>query len=304
MFERFTDPARHVVVLARDEARALKHGYIGTEHILLGLLREGGLAARVLQSCNITIERVHGIVGSGEEVAPGQIPLTPAAKNVLERASREALTLGSNSVGSEHILLALVHENEEHAAPFLLDFDAHSQTIRAEIMRMLGWSGGGHRHPPPEPVQRERGGGFPHAVTDDGAFELIEIVTPDIQHHLGRFADAGDLLVALASVPNGLAARMFAALGINPAALQCAAAEARQGSPGRGDADALALKIEKVRRLKEAKIYAMNFQAAADLRDRERQLATEARRLAPELDVDRLEHALTELRTRLGLPAI
>src|SRR3712207_1325736 len=147
MFERFTERARQVVVLAQEEARTLKHNYIGTEHILLGLLREEeGLAARVLESLDITVERVRAqvvrIVGSGEEVTSGQIPFTPRAKKVLGLALREALSLGHNYIGTEHILLGLVRENEGVAARILLDFDADSEKIRNEVIRMLSGPGG------------------------------------------------------------------------------------------------------------------------------------------------------------------
>src|SRR5438067_469711 len=147
MFERFTERARQVVVLAQEEARTLKHNYIGTEHILLGLLREEeGLAARVLESLDITVERVRAqvvrIVGSGEEVTSGQIPFTPRAKKVLALALREALSLGHNYIGTEHILLGLVRENEGVAARILLDFDADSEKIRNEVIRMLSGPGG------------------------------------------------------------------------------------------------------------------------------------------------------------------
>ena len=157
MFERFTERARQVVVLAQEEARTLKHNYIGTEHILLGLLREEeGLAARVLESLDITVERVRAqvvrIVGSGEEVTSGQIPFTPRAKKVLELALREALSLGHNYIGTEHILLGLVRENEGVAARILLDFDADSEKIRNEVIRMLS----GPRGPPPERPGRGR----------------------------------------------------------------------------------------------------------------------------------------------------
>src|ERR1051325_5982615 len=113
VFERFTERARQVVVLAQEEARGLKHNYIGTEHILLGLLREEeGLAARVLESLEITAEGVRGrvveIVGRGDEVTTGQIPFTPRAKKVLELALREALSLGHNYIGTEHILLGQI----------------------------------------------------------------------------------------------------------------------------------------------------------------------------------------------------
>jgi ATP-dependent Clp protease ATP-binding subunit ClpC len=148
VFERFTERARQVVVLAQDEARALKHNYIGTEHILLGLLREEeGLAARVLEQLDITVEEVRAqvarIVGQGDEVTTGQIPFTPRAKKVLELALREALSLGHNYIGTEHILLGLVRENEGVAARILLDFDADAEKIRNEIIRML--SGPGRR---------------------------------------------------------------------------------------------------------------------------------------------------------------
>jgi hypothetical protein len=149
VFQRFTERARQVVVLAQEEARTLMHSYIGTEHILLGLLREDeGLAARVLESFDITVERVRGqvvrIVGSGEEVTSGQIPFTPRAKKVLELAQHEASSLSHDYIGTEHILLALVRENEGVAVRILLDFDADSEKVRHEVRRMLsGPSRGG-----------------------------------------------------------------------------------------------------------------------------------------------------------------
>ena len=145
MFERFTERARQVVVLAQEEARTLKHNYIGTEHILLGLLREEeGLAARVLESLDITVERVRAqvvrIVGSGEEVTSGQIPFTPRAKKVLELALREAQSMNHNSIGTEHILLGLARENNGVAVQILRDFDATAERIRDAVISLL--SGG------------------------------------------------------------------------------------------------------------------------------------------------------------------
>jgi ATP-dependent Clp protease ATP-binding subunit ClpC len=148
VFERFTERAKQVVVLAQDEARALRHNYIGTEHILLGLLREEeGLAARVLESLDITVEEVRAqvarIIGPGDEpIVSGQIPFTPRAKKVLELSLREALSLKHNYIGTEHILLGLVRENEGVAARILLDFDADAEKIRNEIMRVLSGPGG------------------------------------------------------------------------------------------------------------------------------------------------------------------
>ena len=142
MFERFAEDARQVVVLAQDEARALKHNYIGTEHLLLGILREDeGLTARVLGSLDITVEGVRAqiarIVGQGDEATQGMIPFTPRAKKVLELSLREAEALKHGDIGTEHILLAIVRENEGVAARILLAFDADAETIRGEVIRML-----------------------------------------------------------------------------------------------------------------------------------------------------------------------
>jgi len=157
VFERFTERARQVVVLAQEEARGLRHNYIGTEHILLGLVREEeGLAARVLEHFGLTLEGARGevvrIVASGDAVTSGQIPFTPRAKKVLELALREALSLGHDYIGTEHILLGLVRENEGVAARILLDFDADSEKIRHEVLRMLSGPSG----------RRGPGGPFAH----------------------------------------------------------------------------------------------------------------------------------------------
>jgi ATP-dependent Clp protease ATP-binding subunit ClpC len=162
VFERFTERARQVVVLAQDEARALRHNYIGTEHILLGLLREEeGLAARVLESLDIRVDEVRAqvarIVGQGDEVTTGQIPFTPRTKKVLELALKESLALGHNYIGTEHVLLGLARENEGVAARILLDFDVDAELIRHEIMLMLFGPGRGHGG---DPGLRPRVGGF------------------------------------------------------------------------------------------------------------------------------------------------
>ena len=148
-----------MVVLAQEEARALGHNYIGSEHILLGLLREDeGLAARVLESLDITLERVRAqverIVSRGDEVAAGPIPFTPRAKRVLELAHGEALSLGHNYIGTEHILLGLTREDEGVATRILLDFEADSETVRNEVLRML--SGPLGRRSPPHAAPRRR----------------------------------------------------------------------------------------------------------------------------------------------------
>jgi ATP-dependent Clp protease ATP-binding subunit ClpA len=142
VFERFTQQARRVVVLAQDEARALGHQHIGTEHLLLGLLREeDGLGARVLVSLGIGIDavrlRVEMIAGRGEEAPGGQIPFTPRAKKVLELSLREALALGHNYIGTEHVLLGLARERDGVAAQVLSDAGIFPEQIRDEVRRAL-----------------------------------------------------------------------------------------------------------------------------------------------------------------------
>ena len=147
MFERFTERARQVVVLAQDESRSLRHNYIGTEHLLLGLLREEeGLAARVLEGLGVMLEeaRAHvaAIVGQGDEVvATGQIPFTPRAKKVLELSLQEALALGHNHIGTEHILLGLARESRGVAMRVLLELGADAEMIRKEVLRVLAGAG-------------------------------------------------------------------------------------------------------------------------------------------------------------------
>jgi ATP-dependent Clp protease ATP-binding subunit ClpA len=146
VFERFTERARQVVVLAQDESRALRHGYIGTEHLLLGLLREEeGIAAHVLQSLEITLEavrvQVREIVGEGESITTGQIPFTPDAKEVLEGALKEAVSLGHNYIGSEHILLGLVGVENGVAVRLLHDHRVTPERVREEVIRALSGPG-------------------------------------------------------------------------------------------------------------------------------------------------------------------
>ncbi|MCH2625895.1 MAG: ATP-dependent Clp protease ATP-binding subunit [Acidimicrobiales bacterium] len=149
MFERFTDRARRVVVLAQEEARLLNHNYIGTEHILLGLIHEGeGVAAKALESLGISLEAVRGqveeIIGQGGSSPSGHIPFTPRAKKVLELSLREALQLGHNYIGTEHILLGLIREGEGVAAQVLVKLGADLSRVRQQVIQLLsGYSGSG-----------------------------------------------------------------------------------------------------------------------------------------------------------------
>ena len=142
MFERFTDRARRVVVLAQEEARLLNHNYIGTEHILLGLIHEGeGVAARALESLGINLESVRSqvveIIGQGSQAPSGHIPFTPRAKKVLELSLREALQLGHNYIGTEHILLGLIREGEGVAAQVLQKLGAELHKVRQTVIQLL-----------------------------------------------------------------------------------------------------------------------------------------------------------------------
>jgi ATP-dependent Clp protease ATP-binding subunit ClpC len=145
VFERFTERARQVVVLAQDESRALGHDYIGTEHLLLGLLREEqGLAARLLTAVGITLEDVRGLIvstiGAREHGAAGQIPFTPRAKRALELSLREALALGHDYIGTEHLLLGLASESDSRGARILAGYGLEGEFVRTEILNLL--SGG------------------------------------------------------------------------------------------------------------------------------------------------------------------
>jgi ATP-dependent Clp protease ATP-binding subunit ClpC len=146
MFERFTDRARRVVVLAQEEARRLDHNYIGTEHILLGLLRDGeGVAVEALDGLGISLEetraKVGEIIGRGSDQPSGHIPFTPRAKKVLELSLREALELGTDYIGTEHILLGLIREGQGVAAQVLVDLGAGLEQTREKVLELI--RGGG-----------------------------------------------------------------------------------------------------------------------------------------------------------------
>ena len=157
MFERFTDRARRVVVLAQEEARVLSHNYIGTEHILLGLIHEGeGVAARALESLGISLaavrQQVEQIIGQGQQAPSGHIPFTPRAKTVLELSLQEALQLGHFYIGTEHILLGLIREGEGVAAQVLVKLGADLNRVRQQVIQLVT----GRDPEPARPVPPER----------------------------------------------------------------------------------------------------------------------------------------------------
>src|SRR5215472_3804447 len=141
MFERFTDQARRAMDLAHEEARLLNHTYVGTEHLLLGLIGDGeGVAAQALESLGVSLgavrEQVGRVIGRGQQAVPEHIPLTPRAKKVLELARREASQLGHNYIGTEHLLLGLIREGKGVSAQVLADLGADRNRIRQRVMRL------------------------------------------------------------------------------------------------------------------------------------------------------------------------
>ena len=250
MFERFTDRARQVIVLAQDEARLLTHNYIGTEHILLGLLREGeGVAARVLESLDITVERVRAqvvqIVGSGEEVTSGMIPFTPRAKKVLELALREALSLEHNYIATEHILLGLNTENGGVAARILRDAGADVERVRAEVIRLISdpqyrpesGSSQGPSVPLPSVLHgssASSGGGRSHQLVSaarelpvsrpygESAWRALELALADALQRGDESVTSEHLLAGLAAAEGTVAQRILAERGLDPDALRAA----------------------------------------------------------------------------------
>ncbi len=169
MFERFTDRARRVVVLAQEEARHLDHNYIGTEHILLGLIHEReGVAARALTALDISLESVRAqveeIIGRGDQAPTGHIPFTPRAKKVLELSLREALGLSHNYIGTEHILLGLIREGEGVAAQVLVKLGGSLDRVRQQVIQLLADA---------SQLQAEQVAGMPTRITQQQAMAMV-----------------------------------------------------------------------------------------------------------------------------------
>ena len=208
MFERFTDRARRVVVLAQEEARLLKHNYIGTEHVLLGLIHEGeGVAAKALEQLGISLDavrvEVEAIIGNGASSPSGHIPFTPRAKKVLELSLREALQLGHNYIGTEHILLGLIREGQGVAAQVLAKLGADLASVRRKVIELLEGVEGTVRVEP--------------NIEQRVPYDAIRLAGDDLvgsQHYL----------LALFAHPQSQAARALQALGITRAAVEAALA--------------------------------------------------------------------------------
>jgi ATP-dependent Clp protease ATP-binding subunit ClpC len=234
MMERFTDRARRAVVLAQQEARRLDHNYIGTEHLLLGLIHEGdGVAARALESLGISLgavrHQVEEVIGQGQQEPAQKIPFTPRAKKVLELSRREALAMGHNYVGTEHILLGLLREGGGVAAQVLVGLGVDLNGVRQQVIRLL------HGHQGEDEPAGGRAGRRPGKAARRQRGLLAEI--------LGRVESIEAQLSALGQ---------------------------RVGTgPDMGDLDQ---QIARARREKEAAAGAEDYERAAELRNRERQL--------------------------------
>ena len=268
MFERFTDRARRVVVLAQDEARMLNHDYIGTEHILLGLLREGdGYAARTLESLGISLDavrqQVQEIIGRGQQAPSGHIQFTPRAKTALELSLRESLQLGHDYIGTEHMLLGLLREGDGVAAQVLVTLGAGLDRVREQVIQLLhGYQGQDAESAGSQPGER-----VPAGLPDDA---------------LARFDALDRRLTALERW-----------VSMQP------------------DLEDLDQEIAQVRRDKEAAVDRQDFQAAAALRDKEKQLLADradrekeragsaAGRRTVARELDRLNTELERLRAAL-----
>jgi ATP-dependent Clp protease ATP-binding subunit ClpA len=294
VFERFTDEARQVVVLAQEEARTLRHSYIGTEHILLGLAREPNtVASRALSSVGLPIERVRAEVarrvGVGNEVTEGQVPFTPRAKKVLELSLREALSLGDDGIGADHILLGLLRERDGVGSEILVAASGDAETIRGEVMRIRAGAG--------EPWRARSGGPLGPAEVRmlAGLIPVLRRLSHEISTELGRRPDAGDLLIVLACARDTVAGRALAALEVDPDALWATVERLR--SEDEGVRSGLEHQVDEARQVKEQAIESKEFDRAAQARDQERELSMRLReqdRIGPE--------TLQEIRRRLGLP--
>jgi ATP-dependent Clp protease ATP-binding subunit ClpA len=191
MFERFTDRARRVVPLAQEEAKRLDHNYIGTEHILLGLIREGeGVGAKALESLGISLDavrqQVEEIIGRGQQAPAGHIPFTPRAKKVLELSLREALQLGHNYIGTEHILLGLIREGDGVAAQVLIRLGADLNRVRQQVILLL------HQSKEPRLAGRSAEEGAPLPEVQ-ARLDAVEDWLADVEQRVGTGPDTSDL---------------------------------------------------------------------------------------------------------------
>jgi hypothetical protein len=295
VFERFTEHGRQAVVLAQEEARLLSHNYIGTEHVLLGLIREqNGIAAAVLESAGVTLDRVRetvtAIVGRGEEPSSGQIPFTPRAKRTLEAAGHESLRLGHSEVGTEHLLLGLLSELDGVAVRVLVNCGVEAAQVRAQTLSRLSAPGGSPRvglvssgAERSEDVERSWLGGLG---------PVLPALQRGIIQEFGRQPDSGDLLLTLASADTRAAAALRA-LDVDLDALTRTVREAREGDdPSVAE---LIQAIDDASVARQGTAARQDYEAAARHRDTERRLhaALAAARIGPD--------EVAAIRARLGL---
>ena len=300
MFERFTEEARQVVVLAQEEGRNLGHNYIGTEHILLGLLRERHSApGEALTAAGVALEEARAaivrLVGRGEQPSAAEVPFTPRAKKVLELSLREALSRGHNYIGPEHILLGLIRENDGVALKVLLDFGVDVEALRRATLDRLPEPGPQPPAVPPVATSWARSARTAEDVWTDGLASHFGALGHEIRAELEREPDAGDLLLALACAPGTLVERVLRELGVDLDELWGRIETARRERLA--ERAALERDIAEVRKAKDAAVESQEFARAAELRDSERVLR-ERLREPPAVHAD----ALVLIRRRLGIP--
>jgi ATP-dependent Clp protease ATP-binding subunit ClpA len=200
MFERFTGPARRVVVLAQEEARMFDHNYIGTEHILLGLIREhDGIAAKALESLGISLDavrhQVSEIIGQGKQAPSGHVPFTPRAKKVLELSLREAQQLGHHYIATEHILLGLIREGDGVAAQVLVKLGADLNEVRQRVIKLL------HGYPVEETMSaRSAVSELDTRQAVQTRLEAVEVRLAALEQRVGTGPDSTDLDEQIAQV--------------------------------------------------------------------------------------------------------
>ena len=200
MFERFTDRARRAVALAQEEAKRLDHNYIGTEHLLLGLIHEGdGVAAKALESLGISLDavrqQVEEIIGQGQQAPSGHIPFTPRAKKVLELSLRESQQLGHNYIGTEHILLGLIREGDGVAAQVLVKLGADLNRVRQQVIQLLH----GYQGQEPRLARRPPEEGAPVAEVQ-ARLDVVEGRLAAVEQRVGTGPDTSDLDEQIAQV--------------------------------------------------------------------------------------------------------
>lgn len=294
MFERFTQRGRSALLLAQEEARSRRHEHMGTEHILLGVLRESGDAASALGLLGVTLNlaraEVEAMLGRGERFDHNPIPFTANAKFAVEKAVHEALLWGEQRVDPEHILLALQHNSACAGARILRQLGADPASVRSGVIDRLTRPGARFGRRAERGVER--------GAIDPGFFDelggVFERVGTAIHQELGRAPDSADLLLLLGSIPHTPLAHVLTELGVDPDRLRAVIKHSRQQVAGER---AHIEKLYELRQKKQQAIAKQDFPLAANLRDQEQALVARIRATYPVS-----EELIRQILDRLGVP--